>query len=224
MANSATELVYELLPAREGQAPHPLLVLLHGRGANEYDLLPLAQDLDPRCMVISARAPLMRSGGYHWYDLEGIGVPEPTTYAAGLAALSTFLTKMVREHPVDPTQVYLLGFSQGAMMSGSVLLTDGDRLAGAMLLSGYLPTAEQLAPNLQSVRGKPVFWGHGVADPVLAVSFGRAARDVLQGAGAVLTYREYPMAHQISERELADVSRWLTGQLDQRTTAPQPRG
>ena len=214
MAPGALPLAYQAAQPRSGAAPHPLLVLLHGRGANELDLLPLAGELDGRFLVISVRAPHERWGGYHWYDLQEVGLPEAATYAAGLARLRQFLDETVRAFPVDPARVYVLGFSQGAMMSGSVLLTEPERLAGAVLLSGYLPPPEVLPPKLDGLRGKPVFVGHGTADNVLPIGFGRAARATLEAAGADLTYQEYPMAHQISGRELEDVRRWLTAQLD----------
>jgi phospholipase/carboxylesterase len=112
--------------------------------------------------------------------------------------------------------VYAAGFSQGAMMTGSLLLTHAERFAGAMMFSGYLPDPATLTPQLDGLKGKPVFWGHGTGDAVLSIDFGRAGRDVLNGAGAALTYREYPMAHQISNKELADAAHWLTAQLDAR--------
>ena len=213
MTTPALNLVYEVVQP-PGPGPHPLLLLLHGRGANEHDLLPLAGGFDPRFLVISARAPLTRWGGYHWYDLIEMGTPEPATYAQGLSALQRFVGEMLAAFPVAASRLYLLGFSQGAMMTGSLLMTQPDTVAGAVMLSGYLPLEQELPVQKDRLAGKPVFVGHGTADQVLPIRHGRESRDYLQSAGVNLSYHEYPMAHQISERERRDVAAWLTARLD----------
>lgn len=213
MAERQFSLVHEVVQP-DGIGPFPTLLLLHGRGADEHDLLPLAQSLDPRFMVISARAPHGRFGGYHWYDLLDLGVPEPASYAVGLQRLQQFVQEVLRTYPVAGDQLYLLGFSQGAMMSDSLLLTQPERVAAAVLLSGYLPLDQNLPVQTEQLAGKPVFIGHGTADRVLSVALGRRARDFLHQAGADLTYQEYAIAHQIGGQELQDVAAWLSAHLD----------
>jgi phospholipase/carboxylesterase len=100
------------------------------------------------------------------------------------------------------------------MMTGSLLMTQPDTVAGAVMLSGYLPLEQGLAVQKGRLAGKPVFVGHGTADQVLPIRHGRESRDFLQSAGADLSYHEYPMAHQINERERQDVATWLTVRLD----------
>ena len=213
MNKAELNLAHEIAwPAGEG--PYPLLLLLHGRGANEQDLLPLASGFDARFFVVSARAPLERWGGYHWYDLIDMGTPEPVTFRQGLQALQRFVGEVLRTYPVTANQMYLLGFSQGAMMSGSLLMTQPDAIAGAALLSGYLPLAQGLPVQTERLAGKPVFIGHGTADQVLPIRHGREARDYLRAANADLRYHEYPMPHTISPQERRDVATWLTARLD----------
>jgi len=203
-----------------GPGPHPVLLLLHGRGANEHDLLPLASSFDPRFLVISARAPLTRWGGYHWYDLIEMGTPDPVTYARGLAALQRFVAEVLATFPVAADRLFLLGFSQGAMMTGSLLMTQPDTVAGAVMLSGYLPLEQGLPVNTERLAGKPVFVGHGTADQVLPIRHGRETRAYLQSARADLSYHEYAMAHQIGPRERQDVAVWLSEHLEM-TVAPR---
>ncbi|MGI8915451.1 MAG: alpha/beta hydrolase [Chloroflexota bacterium] len=205
-------LAHEVIPP-PGEGPHPALLLLHGRGADEQDLLPLANGFDPRYLVVSARAPLRRRGGYHWYNLIDMGTPEPITFAQSLATLQRFVGEMLASYPVAAGQLYVLGFSQGSMMSGSLLMTQPETLAGAVLLSGYLPLEQRLPVRRKQLAGKPVFMAHGVSDPVLPVRHGREARDYLLAAGVDLSYHEYPMAHQISQRERQDVADWLSVRL-----------
>lgn len=198
---------------RADEGPPPGLLLLHGRGADERDLLGLAPALDPRLLIVSARAPLPLGWGYHWYELGEIGAPESESFGRSLDLLAAFIPTVVTGFGIDPRRLFLLGFSQGAMMSGSIALTRPDLAAGAVLLSGYLPLSSGLPIAEDRLAGFPVFVGHGVDDPVIPVAFGRQAGDYLTRIGANLTYREYPIEHRISELELDDIAAWLSSRL-----------
>ncbi|MCC6627119.1 MAG: hypothetical protein IT340_06915 [Chloroflexi bacterium] len=215
---STLSLKYIVRPARRpGAGLAPALVLLHGRGADEYDLLGLADWLDPRLTVISVRAPFPLGTGYHWYDLVQIGAAEPISYAAARARLTAWLDALAPAHGLDPARVYLLGFSQGAVMTAGLLLDPtglNSRPAGTVLLSGYLPLDQHPPPAAGALAGIPVFIGHGRQDPLIPVDFGHQTRDTLTGLGAAVTYREYPIPHTIGETELADIAAWLAAQLD----------
>jgi phospholipase/carboxylesterase len=200
-------------PKAGGAGPHPGLLLLHGRGANELDLVGLADELDSRFFVVSARAPMALGPGYHWYHLAAIGIPEPKSFESSLAAVSRFVSELPSAYPIDPAAIFTLGFSQGSMMAGSLLLTHPTSVAGTVVLSGYLPLASGLPIDEAALAGRPVFEAHGTADQVLPVFLGRQARDFWQKVGADLTYREYPIAHSISPAELLDVGEWLTRRL-----------
>ena len=119
---SANLLTHRIVPARQGEAPHPALLLLHGRGTDENDLLPLAGELDPRLLVISARAPFRFPwGGYMWYDLDprGVGYPDRRTLEQSLEALHALIDRMGEEQPIDRGRLYAGGFSMGAAMRAS---------------------------------------------------------------------------------------------------------
>ena len=212
-------LTHVVLPPREAtSARPPALLLLHGRGADERDLVGFAAALDPRLLVISARAPGPLGPGFHWYELGSAGLPDAASFTRSRDLLDRFLDEIVAGYNIDPTRLFLLGFSQGAVMSGAMLLTRPAKVAGAVLLSGYLPLRSELTTDETGLRGKPVFVGHGVRDAVISVHFGREADSYLRGAGAVPTYREYPVAHQIDDVELRDIADWLVARLD----APVP--
>jgi len=203
-----------ILPRAAGDDAPPGLLVLHGRGADESDLLSLAPALDPRLVIVAARAPFQLGPGFHWYDLLAIGRPEPESFGRSRELLGRFLGEIVDGYGIDPKRLFLLGFSQGAMMSGSLLLMQPGAIAGAVLLSGYLPLHAGLTIDPEAVRGKPVFVRHGTRDVVIPVEFGRESREFLSAAGAALDYGEYPIGHQISEQELRDVAAWITGRLD----------
>ena len=205
-------------PRAAGAEPHPALVLLHGRGANELDLLPLADALDPRLFVVAVRAPLTLAQGFEWYRLLEIGRAEPTSFAAGFDALQRFLADLPRRYPIDPARIFTLGFSQGSVMAGSTFLARPDAVAGTIMLSGYLPLSQGIPIDESSLAGRPVFVGHGTADPLIPIQWGRQVRDFFSRVGAHLTYHEYPITHYVDTDELEDVSAWLGARVGGGTT------
>jgi phospholipase/carboxylesterase len=210
-------LVRTTVPARAGQPPHPGLLLLHGRGADEHDLLPIAYELDPRLYVVSARAPFrFPYGGYMWYDLDprGVGYPDDATLEQSLQQLRALLAEISSELPIDPGRLFIGGFSMGAAMSAALALTEPERLVGGIVLSGYLPLHAGLRIENDKVAGHPVFAAHGIYDPVIPIQFGRMTRDALARFPVELTYKEYPIGHEIGGEELADLRAWLSGVLD----------
>jgi phospholipase/carboxylesterase len=215
----ASDLIHRAIAARVGQPPHPLLLLLHGRGADEADLLGLAPHLDPRFFVVSARAPYEFDGtsGFAWYESFGPGRPDASTFRESLARLSAFVRGLAATYPIDPAAIYPLGFSQGSMMANALTLTAPDLVAGAVLLSGFQPAVDGLAVQRDALRGKPVFAAHGTFDVVLPTAMGRSVESALLELGLDLTYREYAMDHQIIGPELADFDAWLTARLDARS-------
>jgi phospholipase/carboxylesterase len=210
-------LVHRTHSATVGDAPHPVLVLLHGRGADENDLLPLADQLDPRLFTVTPRAPFeFPWGGYVWYNLDerGVGHPDMETLNGSLDKLREFLTQIGDAYPIDPQRTYLGGFSNGAALSVIAALTDPDKVVGAVVLSGYFAPHVDLPYKLDEAAGHPIFQAHGTLDPMIPVVWARAGRDALAKLPVALTYREYPMGHEISQPELQDLSSWFTDVLD----------
>jgi phospholipase/carboxylesterase len=196
-----------------------MLVMLHGIGSNENDLVRLAADLDPRLLVVSLRAPRPYHGGFAWFGLDfptpGEVVPNVEQAHETVADLVRWLGAAPVRLGADPQQVYLLGFSQGAMMSLAVLQTAPERLAGVVALSGLFDGRLVTTPAASSaVAHVPVFVAHGLQDRVLPIADGRAIRDHFQPIVENLTYREYPIAHTIAADETRDIAEWLTARID----------
>jgi phospholipase/carboxylesterase len=198
--------------------PEGALVLFHGRGADEHDLFPVLDLLDPERRLVGAtpRGPLtLPPGGRHWYALGGIPTPEPTTFHSSYAAATEWVDGFLAQHGLSPERLVVGGFSQGAVMSYSVGLGRGrPRPAAITAFSGFLPTVNGFELDL-SPPLPPVAIGHGTRDPVIEVEWGRRARDLLERAGADVLYRETPMFHQLDPRFLAEVAGWLAGVLAQ---------
>ena len=173
--------------------PAGLLVLHHGRGADEHDLLGLADVLDPerRLHVVTPRAPLTVPGwpGYHWYSVPRVGYPDPETFRAAHRALAGFHDELWERTGVGPDQTVFGGFSMGSVMSYALGL-DAERPApaGLLIFSGFIPTVEGWRPELGSRGQLPVFIAHGRQDPVMDVAFARSARALLDGAGLPVEY------------------------------------
>jgi len=188
--------------------PEGALVLFHGRGADEHDLFPLLDALDPerRLHGFTPRGPLeLPPGGAHWYVVPRVGYPDPATFHASYDAASQWLDGL----GFPPERTILGGFSQGAVMSLALGLGGGrPRPAAIAAFSGFVPTVEGWEPDLEEPLPR-VAIGHGSYDPVIPVEFGRRARALLEGAGADVLYRESPLPHAIDPRFLAEVARWL---------------
>ena len=202
-----TPLAQRLRPA--AGTPSGALVLLHGRGADEHDLYPLLDLLDPdrRLLGATARGPLaLPPGGAHWYRVERIGFPDPKTFASTQPKLAAWLDGLLSEHGVGHDQLVLGGFSQGAVMAYAMGLGEGRPTpAGIIGMSGFIPTVEAFPIDLSDRSGLPVAIGHGTRDPVIGVEWGRDARDRLRAAGAEVTYQEHSGGHGIDQRFLREL-------------------
>jgi phospholipase/carboxylesterase len=193
--------------------PEGALVLFHGRGADEHDLFPLLDLLDPerRLLGATARGPLsLPPGGAHWYIVRRVGFPDVDTFRSTYEQAGGWLDDLLARHDVAPERAVLGGFSQGGVMSYALGLGAGrPRPAGIMALSSFIPAVDGF--ELADATGLPVAIGHGTYDPVIGVEFGREARDRLTEAGAEVTYRESPMPHAIDPGFLRELPDWVRG-------------
>jgi phospholipase/carboxylesterase len=189
--------------------PEGALVLFHGRGADEHDLVPLLDVLDPerRFVGITPRGPLsLPPGGAHWYAVHEIGYPDPSTFLPTYELVGEWLDGL----GFPPERTILGGFSQGAVMSYAMSLGRGrPRPASVLALSGFVPTVEELELDLDPPLPRYAI-GHGTLDPVIRVEWGRRARALLEEAGAEVRYAEYPLPHTIHPGFLLQVRDWLT--------------
>jgi phospholipase/carboxylesterase len=198
--------------------PAGLLVLHHGRGADEQDLLPLADVLDPqrRLHVVSPRAPLTLPGwpGYHWYVVQRVGYPDRDTFEAAFGALADLHDELWQRTGLTPEQTVLGGFSMGSVMSYSLGLGPGRPApAGVLAFSGFVPVVEGWEPELESRGGVRVFVAHGRADPIMGVDFARQARELLESGGLEVEYHETDAAHNIDPEVVPGAAAWLAATI-----------
>jgi phospholipase/carboxylesterase len=212
-------LTYRERPA-DGE-PGGLLVLHHGRGTDEQDLLGLADVLDAerRLHVVTPRAPLKLPGspGYHWYVVPRVGYPDPDTFRAAYAGLAALHDELWERTGIAPARTVLGGFSMGSVMSYALGL-GGDRPApaGILAFSGFVPVVEGWEPDLAGRPDTRAFIAHGRRDPVMAVDFARRARELLEGGGLDVEYHESDAGHHIDPAHVRPAIAWLGATLGAR--------
>jgi phospholipase/carboxylesterase len=198
--------------------PAGMLVLHHGRGADENDLLGLADVLDRerRLLVVTPGGPLSLPSwpGKHWYVVPRVGFPDPVTFRSSFAELAAFHEALWERTGLSPAQTILGGFSMGSVMSYALGLS-GERPApaGILAFAGFVPTVEGWQPDLATRTGTRAFIAHGRQDPVMDVAFARSARDLLEGAGLDVSYHESDVAHMIDPRVIPAAVDWIAGTL-----------
>jgi phospholipase/carboxylesterase len=190
----------------------PLIVAVHGRGADATDLAGLAQELnlpDYRWVLPQGPRPVQLGPGaigWAWYEL---GPQQAATVVASRDMLSAFMDATLARLGTTKDRVLLGGFSQGAVMTLHVGLSSPEPYAGLAAMSGYIPAPESLTPLLPERRERSVLMLHGTYDQVLDVQLARSARALLEEAGLHPEYHEFPMEHQITPESLAVVREYL---------------
>jgi phospholipase/carboxylesterase len=229
---------YEIAPSMTGEAgaggtadnqggasaAPPLIILLHGRGSNEKDLLGLRRYLPAHATVVCPRAPHPgdRWGygpGWAWYRFLGNRSPDLESFEESQALLEQFLRALPGKLPGPVGPMVLGGFSQGGAMSlGYALRTgaaasDGDRvhIPHIVNLSGFLPELPTVHVAADTVENLRIFWGHGLSDRQISMDWAQVGRETLRGVGAELTAFDYEAAHTITKEELSDLVDWLPG-------------
>lgn len=217
----ATRIVtIERRPRVQSAEPPPLLLMLHGFGSNEHDLMGLSPYIDPRLHIVSARGIYdLEYGAYAWFHL--YGTPgnlraDAASSAHGLEVVTKFVATLPERLGADPRRVYLLGFSQGAILSMALAITAPHLVAGIIAISGYLDDAMLAQARPETLADLDVLLLHGVDDDVIPVTGSRRARDYFQTTPARLTYREYPIGHSIHPHAITLIQQWF----DERLGAP----
>ena len=194
---------------------NPLILLLHGYGSNEEDLFSFASELPGEYYVISARAPyVLQYGSYAWYainfDANENKFSDNEQAKSSRDLIAHFIDELITNYPVDPNNITLLGFSQGAVLSYAIALSHPEKIKNIVALSGYVsePALEEnyLKNDLSKLS---VFASHGTVDQVIPVEWARKTKPFLDKLGIKSIYKEYPIGHGISPQVFQDFKNWL---------------
>ena len=194
-------------PVQKSARP-PLIVLLHGAGADERDMIGLWRDLPQDLVVVSPRAPFADpGGGWRWYRKTS----READIAVSRKIIDLIVAETVKRFDADPARVFLGGFSQGGVMTYEVALHQPARFAGAVVLSGSMfPSALAGLPDRSALAHAPFFIGHGTADPRIPFASAGSARASLEHLGVLVAFHAYPgMGHATDAAETRDLAAWL---------------
>lgn len=212
-ANDTTMVLHHLVraPKIESENP-PVLILLHGVGSNEADLFSLANQLPGKFLVISARAPIvLGENRFAWYQVDfstGKPVYNPEQEAKSRSIIIQFIEQVKAKY--NSEEVYLCGFSQGAIMSYSVALTRPDLVKGIAAMSGRL--LEEIKPKIadsQDLKNLQIFILHGKNDKMLPLHYATSAEAYLKTLGIAPKLNQYEAGHEINNAMLNDLVNWL---------------
>ncbi|HSY61687.1 MAG TPA: dienelactone hydrolase family protein [Cytophaga sp.] len=218
-ATVKTDLTYSVHLSKE-KTNAPIIILLHGYGSNETDLFELANGLDQRFITFSIRAPFKGSEiGYSWYDLEFLPNKQVTCNYSQLkeskAKILSFISHACSAYKADSTKVFLMGFSQGAIMAYDIALTNPKKINGAMVLSGrLLEETQKTKLDAASISKLKFFIAHGFSDNIIDIKEAEKANEFLKSKNIKdVVYKNYEMPHSISGGELNDIKKWLVKQI-----------
>src|SRR4051812_36919170 len=208
-------LVYTVQQPVQPKQNLPILFYLHGYGANENDLAGLLVDPKDKFITVSVRAPFKKDAGFSWFDVQ-FAQDHNLIYSydqveKSKAMLLEFISKVCRKYKADSTRVYVLGFSQGAIMAYELALSAPTKIAGIMALSGrMLPETAKAERDWKTVSQVKIFIAHGKSDDVIKYADSERAYEFLKSKQVKdLTFKYYQMPHTISGIEVADVESWL---------------
>lgn len=204
---------HQLSRIKESSEDGRLLVLLHGYGSHENDLPGLAEELEQNINYISLRAPLsLPWGGYAWFPI----YPANNGFTSDIHAaklvikdLLKWMENTLETHQPADGKLWLMGFSQGSILSQALMMLQPNLIGGVMGLSGYLnqEMLEEL-PSANSSVKVPLFLAHGTEDGVIPIAKARETHAFYESRGMAHEYHEYAMGHSVSGEELLDLQNW----------------
>jgi phospholipase/carboxylesterase len=202
---------YEIhLPAhRDPNKKYPTIFTLHGKGSNEQNMHGLAVPLSGDFIIVNIRGDLRLGVGYQYYELKGLGNPIRESFDRAVRQIEAFIQYATEKYPIDVKKRYMLGFSQGAILSMTLALTMGKGLKGIVALNGYVPDFVKTEYLLQRLDKLSVFISHGQFDSVFPMRIGHDNADYFQKLTPHCTFKIYPTDHEVSDNNQGDFVAWL---------------
>ncbi|GMK42016.1 phospholipase/carboxylesterase [Paenibacillus sp. CCS19] len=188
---------------------YPTIFTLHGKGSNERNMFGLVEPLADEFIIVGIRGNLTLGAGFQYYELKSLGNPIREMFDQAVEQLEAFIHYATEKYPIDAAKRYLLGFSQGAILSMTLALTMGEALKGIVALNGYVPEFVKTEYSLKSIQEVAVFISHGEFDSVFPIRIGHETADYIGSLTSRLTFNIYPTDHGVSERNQKDFVNWL---------------
>lgn len=196
-------------PAIAPDQRYPVIFALHGIGYSEQDILSVVADLEEEFILIAVRGHLSYNQGYAYYTLKEYGKPDRDTFDESLEMLQVFMEYATNKYPVSADNRYLLGFSQGAILSMSLALLLGNSIKGIVAMNGYIPAFVKDEFEVKSIDRLSIFLSDGEFDDIFPVSIGKENYVYLNSRAKSVCYKTYPAGHEICEENGRDIVAWL---------------
>ncbi|WP_079507539.1 alpha/beta hydrolase [Mesobacillus jeotgali] len=211
-----SSMLYELrTPSKvEPDKTYPALFVMHGMGSNEQNMLSLVAGLEEKFYIFSIRGPLSQPPGFAYFTIQGYGKPHREVFDQGISQLTNFIDHAAGRYPIDQERLYLLGFSQGAIVSMTLGLALGKRIKGIVALSGYIPGFVKEEYTIQPVDHLSLFISHGEFDNVLPYEWGVESKEFFEGLKSQVTFKAYQEGHTVSIKNQQDFTKWLLEDVD----------
>ncbi len=193
---------------------YPALFVMHGMGSDEQNMLSMVNGLEEQFYIFSIRGHLEQPPGFTFFTIEGYGKPHRAVFDYAVNKITDFIDYATGKYPLDVSQLYLLGFSQGAILSMTLGLTLGSRIKGIIALSGYIPMFVKEEYDVKPVNHMSLFISHGEMDQVLPYEWGVANNEYFHELGANVTFKTYQEGHTVSLQNFHDYTKWLLDSLE----------
>ncbi|RFU69471.1 esterase [Peribacillus saganii] len=209
-------MIYELQrPSQfEPNKTYPALFVMHGMGSKEKNMLSIVDGLEEKFFIFSIRGHLSQPPGFAFFTIQGYGKPHKEVFDEGIRRLISFIDYATEQYPLDQGKLYLLGFSQGAIVSMTIGLTIARRIRGIIALSGYIPGFVKDNNDVKSINQLSLFISHGEMDNILPFEWGLESSEFFRRLGSNVTFQSYPEGHTISLKNQLDFTKWLLQDLE----------
>jgi phospholipase/carboxylesterase len=188
------------------------VLALHGTGGNEHDLIPVAKMVAPPANILSPRGNISENGALRFFKRLAEGVFDIEDLKLRTHELADFVREAATEYEFDPSNVYALGFSNGANIASSLLLLRPEVLAGGAILRGMVPLDMDKGEleQLPDLTGKKIFLANGTRDPVVPLDNAKKLAEMYKQAGATVTHEVNPASHGLIQSDLQTMQRWFS--------------
>ncbi|MGG2106018.1 alpha/beta hydrolase [Lysinibacillus pakistanensis] len=194
---------------------YPAIFLLHGMGSHEDDLPQLVQDFKEQCHIFSLRGPISQKPGYAFFTIQEVGKPDREIFDKVLVALQRFVLEAIDEYQIDPHKVFVLGFSQGAVLAQSLAFVMGNLITGVVALSGYTPKFVTEEYAIRPINHLRAFISHGDYDYVIPPQWGTESKETFEQFGATVTFKQYADGHGVTPENLRDLTAFLAQEIQE---------
>lgn len=193
---------------REGEK-YPVIYVMHGLGSNEEEILGLTEEFRNDFIIIGIRGSIIQGSGYAYFSIKGYGNPDRDSFLNAVKKLEAFINQASSEYPVDKNRQFLLGFSQGAILSMTLALIMGNKIKGIAALSGYIPQIVKEEYEIKPLEEVSVFISHGEFDPIFPIAVGNANYEFFKERSRAVSFKTYSVGHEVAPGNKADMIEWM---------------